>query len=102
MPSTFILLFLWNFVIYVSDSSNNSLNRESLDQESSTEKQLLENGTANGVANGSPSSVHDDKIADVITHDNELLQPVSAPAEEEKCKSWKEWFKTPFFYKVTI
>ena len=77
------------FLLAVKSSLLNS-------QSSSDDKEIHQNGTTDGV----PSIiVTANSIEENVDAEQLLLDANSA--QEEKCRSWKEWLKTPFFYKVS-
>ena len=71
---------------------------------SSDDKELQSNGKAGGIP--SICVVEDAKEVDVADADEILFDENKGSlnletSEPERCKSWIEWLKTPFFYKVT-
>ena len=66
-------------------------------QSSSDDKEIHQNGTTDGVPSimVTANSVEENVNAEELLLDENI-------AQEEKCRSWKEWLKTPFFYKVII
>ena len=63
---------------------------------STNSEQTHENGTANGFVLDSPS----EKTDAVVVSDHEKLLSGAIKIKEEKCREWKEWLKSPFFFKV--
>eukprot|EP00794_Sanderia_malayensis_P000140 gene140-752_t len=83
--------------------NHNSVNHKSVNHESISDELILNARSGDSEAgNNSAAVVRADEVnGDVFTNDIDLIQPSNCN-KEEKCKNWKEWFKSSLFYRMAV